>query len=221
MAKYNKDLEITFVRHAQSWGNISADNKPDYHPDDPPLTPKGLEQAKLLSNRFEKGDLDKIFSSSLVRTAQTVHPTAEKLGLSVKMIPDLMEIETAIKGTDPEIVKELAPTAIPNTGDDTPTGGPLILGMETTDELVKRAERCLDYLFDVCNDGEKILVASHAAFFGYLVRCSLGIKLPETFCWIVENCGIVQIRFRKDDIPILIKAGDVSHLKNTSCEVKK
>ena len=56
---------------------------PIYNPDS--LTPKGHLQAKALAKRFGMHGLDKIYASPLIRAQQTAQPTAELLGLPIKI----------------------------------------------------------------------------------------------------------------------------------------
>ena len=110
-----KDRELLFIRHCESYGNLDfAENAPVYHPDDPPLTPLGLRQARALSSRFEKGDLDRVYCSSLIRTVQTVYPTAEKLGMSFDLLPQLMEYGTGLDMTDRDRLREHYPDTVRN-----------------------------------------------------------------------------------------------------------
>ena len=54
--------QIVFVRHGESFGNISADVPEGYSSDDPPLTDKGIQMAEKLADCFEKEAIAGIFA---------------------------------------------------------------------------------------------------------------------------------------------------------------
>ncbi len=172
-----KNFEIIFVRHGQSYGNISSDNNPEYYSDDPSLTEEGLRQAQLLSTRFESGYLDRVFASPLIRAVQTAQPTAQKLNMKIEILNGLVEVDN-----------------------------------ETAEQAFERAQQCLDYLFSVCKENERILVVSHGTFLGYLIRCALGLGAEPTFRLQEDNSAITHIAFFADDIPKLKYANDTIHL---------
>lgn len=207
----NRHLEILFVRHAQSHGNI-GESQSDFHPDDPSLTDAGLQQAKALSRRFKTGDLQSIYSSSLIRACQTVQPTAEKLGLEIEVLPDLMEVGTLIPGTTLSHIAALAPNAYSSAKWIFDLYPDYSLENETVDNCVQRADRALHHIVDKSSCGDRILVATHGAFFGFLIRSALGLSLPESFAWEVSNCSVTGIRFRENDIPILFGTNDTGHI---------
>lgn len=211
---YNKNFTVSFVRHAESYGNVGLRYEDEYHSDDPPLSPFGLLQAEALGKSKVTDSVDRIYSSSLMRAVQTAYPTAEKLNKQVILLPDLMEINTRISGTDIYRLEKNYPLAVPCVSEPTPTGGKLLLGDENPEMFAARGKRCMDFFFNTAKEGEHIMAVSHGSFFGYLIRAALGIELPETFCWQVDNCCITRVIFRKDGIPKLSFANFTGHLEN-------
>ena len=69
---------------------IVRHGEPIYGPDI--LTELGHKQAQALVKRFERSGLDRIFSSPMGRARQTAQPTADALGLPVKIEPWMREI---------------------------------------------------------------------------------------------------------------------------------
>ena len=69
---------------------IVRHGEPIYGPDT--LTELGQKQAQALVRRFEKCGLDRIFSSPMGRARETAQPTADALGLTVKIEPWMREI---------------------------------------------------------------------------------------------------------------------------------
>lgn len=205
-----KDRELLFIRHCESYGNLDfAENAPVYHPDDPPLTPLGLRQARALSSRFEKGDLDRVYCSSLIRTVQTVYPTAEKLGMSFDLLPQLMEYGTGIDMTDRDRLREHYPLAVIRF----PEGGGY--GGESEAEARKRAESAVDLILSETKPGERVAVVTHGSIMGFFIRYLLGITQPEPFRWIFDNCGVTDIILKAEgsgEKPRLACANDRAHL---------
>ncbi len=207
----NINFVISFVRHAESCGNVGIPYEHEYRKDDPPLSPKGLMQAQRLADSGFLSGVDKIFSSTLVRAVATAYPTAVSLNKKVILLSDLMENDTEIAGTETERLQRDFPLAVPCT-EPTPTGGLLIIGKEDTTGRQLRAKRCIDYFFGEAKEGEHIMVVTHGSYFGYLLREALGISLPETFCWQVDNCSVTRVIFRKGNSPKLSFSNYTGHL---------
>ena len=206
--------QIVFIRHGESCGNVGLATPEGFHPDDPPLTENGFRQAQKLAACFEKGEIAHIYASPLTRTVQTVYPTAEKLGMRIELLPDLMEVDTRIAGCEREMLERDFPLAIPCTSEPTPTGDTLLLsGNETPEALAARAKRCINYIRNRYNNGETVIVVSHGTYFGYLIRECLEIGCGETFNWEVDNCSATCVVLRKDGRkPLLRTANYTTHL---------
>ena len=203
-------LELLFVRHAQSKGNAGIAD-PDFHPDDPPLTDTGLRQAEALARRFAPGDLDAICAGTLIRSMQTVQPTAEKLRMQIETDPDFNEVDTSISGTSMENVEDLAPRALNSAAAVLPACRGGTCAGETPAACAARAKRAIGRLLARHGPGERVLICTHGAFFGYLIRECLGTSLPEPFAWQVDNCAVTAIALRAGAPPLLLFANDRSH----------
>jgi|GEM_PF-1112087 len=206
-----KNIELIFLRHAQSQANIGVKDE-GFHPDDPRLSDLGEKQALLLAERFAPGDISAVYASSLLRTCQTVEPTAKKLGLKVRVLRELMEVDTGVPNASPDMIKNLAPCAYDGilkvAGEDVVF--PLL--NQNDAECVRRSQYCVDRITEECDDGDKILICTHGAFLGYLIRYSLGLSLPEKFNWEIDNCCMFRIKQYSDRIPKLIASNDGAHL---------
>ena len=81
---------MIFVRHGYS---VANEQERFAGHSDFPLAAIGLEQAKYVADYIVKNEkIDKIYSSGLLRTTQTVQPTADALGLPVIADHGLREI---------------------------------------------------------------------------------------------------------------------------------
>ncbi len=208
-----KDLDIYLIRHAQSYQNTGEKYPAGFHADDAPLTDYGKAQADALASYMQE-KIDRFYSGTLVRAAQTVYPLALKNKKGIVMLPELREADTAFSGKAQEEIERIIPNAKTYALKESPTGFPLYLRDETQDELKARAKSVSEYILSECRDGEKVVLATHGAFFGYLLRYFLEISLPESFCWQVDNCAITHIRLRKNGIPIVKCANFTGHLND-------
>lgn len=192
---------LYLVRHAQSCENAGISG--DFHPDDAPLTEKGLAQAEKIKEYFESRQVDAIYTSTLIRAVQTAYPTAESKNLPVILEPDLLELETPIPGHDPDELKRLYPLCVPCVSEPSLCGGTLLLNETTHYERHLRGKRVIDYLKRTYHGGEHIMIVSHAAYFGYLLRNALDLGMDDAFHWRIENAHITEIKFFENDIPLL------------------
>lgn len=84
-------MEITLIRHAEpEWvrDGLNVDN--------PPLTSRGHEQARLLALSLRDEVFDEVLVSPLLRTRQTAEPILDVLGKDMVIEPWLEEIRNPI-----------------------------------------------------------------------------------------------------------------------------
>lgn len=85
--------ELLLVRHGES--APARDGQPfplvDGH-GDPELAPEGHEQARRIAARLDHEDVSAIYVTTLRRTVQTAAPLAERLGIDLRVEPDLREV---------------------------------------------------------------------------------------------------------------------------------
>jgi probable phosphoglycerate mutase len=85
--------DLIIVRHGES----APQTYEAPHPlvdgrSDPPLDPRGVEEAELVAERLAGGGVAAIYVTSLRRTAETAAPLAAKLGITPQVEPDLSEV---------------------------------------------------------------------------------------------------------------------------------
>jgi probable phosphoglycerate mutase len=84
--------KILLIRHCESITNSYGDRFDDPLAD-PPLTDRGLQQAKYLAQSLAKDYMiDAIYSSDFRRSEQSALPLSEKLGVSISLEPSLSEV---------------------------------------------------------------------------------------------------------------------------------
>lgn len=203
----NINADIFLVRHAQSCENSGEKYTPEFTVDDAPLSELGKKQAQALAERFACEDIDFIFASTLIRTVQTMQPTAKRLGKPIIMLPELMEAETEISSTPAQKVLSLVPEAV------LPSYELFLPVPETPEQMQTRAETAVSKTLSLADNGSRIIVTSHHDFFPYLIRAFLGLPLPAQMRWSVYNASVTHIRLRENKLPELVYSNDTSHLK--------
>jgi probable phosphoglycerate mutase len=85
--------ELVLVRHGESDAYVEGRLFPlvDGH-GDPPLSARGMEQARRVGTRLADAGIDAIYVTTLRRTAQTAAPLAGRLGLDLRVEPGLREV---------------------------------------------------------------------------------------------------------------------------------
>jgi probable phosphoglycerate mutase len=81
-------MELIFVRHALPLRTENVEG-----PADPPLAPRGWEQAARLAEHLRHEELDGIVTGPSRRTRETAVPLAEALGLAPVVDDDLAEFD--------------------------------------------------------------------------------------------------------------------------------
>jgi 2,3-bisphosphoglycerate-dependent phosphoglycerate mutase len=86
-------VELVLVRHGESEAFVDGSPFPlvGGH-GDPPLSPRGEEQARQVCARLAAAGIEAIYVTSLRRTAQTAAPLAQRLGLTPQIEKDLREV---------------------------------------------------------------------------------------------------------------------------------
>ena len=86
-------VDLVLVRHGESEAYVEGRLFPllDGH-GDPPLSERGLKQARRVGARLATAGIDAIYVSTLRRTAQTAAPLAGRLGLDPRVEPGLREV---------------------------------------------------------------------------------------------------------------------------------
>lgn len=207
-------VQIVFVRHGESYGNVGLPTPEGYDPEDTPLTDKGLRQAQALADYwFDEVEVAHIYSSPFTRTIQTIYPTAQKLGMQIELLPDLLEVGSATGGEASKLTANY-PLAIPCTNEPSAAGGTLLLPTpESKIQTFLRAKRFVDYIARTYKNSETVIVSTHGTFFSYLIRAALGAECE--FNSQIDNSAVTVIALRGDMPPLLRTANNTSHLKHT------
>ena len=176
---------IYVIRHGETYGNLNGDGFTETD-----LTPNGLNQAKLLGERFKDEQIDAIYTSTLIRAIKTgkevyeYHKTAR-----FNIFTTLME-----KGTDKdyiglpdETLKEIVPEAV--IRERAP------LGEETPLDALNRAKKIINFIISENNENSNIIIVAHGMFNTYLILAATGLGLIPNFNFSQNNTGVTLIRY--------------------------
>lgn len=198
------ELEIYLIRHGESKGNVRTNSDGLSVKDlaDPPLTEKGKKQADALGKYLKDVSFDSVFSSGLVRAAETatalLNYKAE--GTALEILPDLTEVGLGedYPGASLEELRGINKNALMAKGID--NKGVTVAYSQSVgeDELFARAKRVVDYLRNRYTEGQRIAVVSHAAFITYIVFHLMGYKECPLFDINFFNTGITKIVLYKE-----------------------
>jgi len=171
--------EIYFIRHAESFGNLTRRAYGWY---DGIITPKGYEQIKELKKRFESIEIDAVYSSDLFRACETASAIYLPKGISLVREPGFREVGI---GVWEDIPWGAVPGKYPEEYINW-TSNPLefnVKGSETYHQVYLRAKSALDRI--VCeNDGKTIAIVSHGATLRLLMY---GIAHGDNLCGVEKE----------------------------------
>ena len=134
---------------------------------DIPLNLTGVSQAIAASNKIQAEDWDLILASPLSRARDTAEYISKSTGLAVVLVPDLVERSFgSAEGLSHSEWRELYEKQIE------------IPGIETIDELSKRARSLLD-LVSTHYDGQRVLAVSHGSYIRTVLKIASDNQYPK------------------------------------------
>lgn len=166
--------------------------------DDLPLSSIGRDQAQLLAGRLGNVPFAALYSSPLRRCLETAAPLAERLGLTVNIVPDLREVQLgdvitlptdgdlealskALHERQNQIVRVAGATG---SWDDIP-------GSESSKALRQRVVEALDAI-TAKHIGERVVAFAHGGVINAYVAEVLGLE--RDFFFPAANASITVVR---------------------------
>lgn len=183
---------ISIVRHGETEWNLEDKMQ---GAKDSPLTPKGVEHAKLLGHKLSGMKFAKIYTSSLGRARKTAEYINESLGLEITDDPRLMERNMGIfEGHNWAYVKEHFPEDFKKAVSDDmdyriPEG-------QSKQEYVDMITDFMAYAAEN-HAGENILVVTHRGWVDFFTRIALGISVNARRCFKVGNTSFNVFSYEK------------------------
>jgi probable phosphoglycerate mutase len=201
-------MDIYLIRHGETPMRSKAHYNAEKRTADPPLTEKGVEQARLLSQRLADVPFDRIVSSDLARAVKTARILAENQSCKVETDPRLREIDMGalyqrvwadFPAERAEFLKHERDVPYP--------------GGECGADVWRRASACINEIRQ--RGGSRVALVCHG---GVIRSVACGIlRIPQERRFFFGdppiNCSITIVRF-SDGGCHLHTFNDYSHLGN-------
>ena len=176
---------------------------------DASLNPKGQRQAALFFQKYQDTDFDKIYTSSLRRTRESVAGFIRK-GISVETLEGLDEIswgsqegkefdEVSSQLYHATVTKWVSGNLDANVG-----------GGESPNEVMKRQKIAMKHIMGQ-SDEQLILICMHGRAMRILLSWLLGYELTLMDNFSHDNLGLYELTFTGSMFR-LDRYNDVSHL---------
>lgn len=200
--------DLLIVRHGESQPARVDTPFPtrDGHAD-PPLDPRGHEEARSVADRLARESLAAIYVTPLQRTAQTAAPLAARLGIEPRVEPDLREVhlgewEGALFRARIREGHPLAKQVFSEERWD------IIPGAEATDDLSTRVAAGINRIAAAHPD-ERVAVFAHGGVIGMVA--SLATQ-GRPFAFIGADNGSITHLVVMEGRWILRRFNDTGHL---------
>ncbi len=207
------ELDLYIIRHGESVGNAGYGGRTDLtlkEGADPVLTEKGIAQAVAAGEFLKDTRFDAFYSSALLRASRTATEIIKKQPepIALNVMPELCEvgIPPEYKGVEIDEIREFCPNAVYADGTDTAESRMRYDRHETNDLVNERAKTVINYMRSRYQNGEKVVLVSHAAFITNLVFCIMELdNINLAFDIDYYNTGITRVTYYK---PGTYKWGD-------------
>lgn len=199
-------MRIIFVRHGETDANKQGrfQGASDSH-----LNEIGLSQAEALGRRFASEKVDAIYSSPQTRAIQTATPIAEALGLPIKTLEGLRELDIGeLDGLQANDLRERYSHILDQWR--TNVGALTMPGGESIVRLQQRTWNAVLHIRDQ-HEGQTVAAVSHNFAIQSILLKALGMDLSNFQRIRQDLAAISEVEFRSGD-PVLKSLNDRCHL---------
>lgn len=200
--------KIYLIRHCEAMGNVQ---RLFQGVTDTDISDIGAEQLEYLHRRFQDVHLDRIYSSPLLRARKTAEAVARGKGLSVEILPGLIELDGGEVENKPFRETFLAKPHLA----DIWTNHPEDFHPEGGESMRHAYERIWEAVLFMARENPNKTVA--AALHGGVLRClncrllKGDISFLKEMNW-VDNTAVSLVEFDEDLNPTMQYYNDHSHL---------
>jgi len=207
-------MNIILVRHGESVNNLPG----SVWMPDPDLTPRGLEQARLLGGRCEGMAVDAILASPTLRTLRTANEISiRKNNMPVQVLHELVEVGTDYPIRGHARALEACPAVLPYG--DVPAGrcgDAYDLAIKDPHYLQSRACRVISRVRQAFAREATIVLVGHVGINQYLLAAALWMPRPG-FKFSQDNTcvNIINYSWGEDggERAQLVMMNDTAHLR--------
>lgn len=183
---------LLLARHAETvW---HEENRYAGGRSEPELTDRGLRQAERLGRAAVALGVGVVVSSPQRRAVATATPAAAALGVSLRLRPDLREVDFG--DLEGHTLSEMDPEAVRRFRDD-----PEANGFPNAEPLRVAGERCAAALREIDGDHDgTVLVVAHSSLFRIGLCVLMGLPVARyRHCFpLLENAALTEIRLPAD-----------------------
>jgi alpha-ribazole phosphatase len=208
-------MRLLLVRHGETQWN--SQNRYQGHAD-VPLNDKGLQQARLLSHRLAKYDLQAIYSSDLQRAWATAQAIARAHSCPILAEPDLREMSFGVwQSLTYAEIQAQHPQSVQAWQADPLEHGPE--GGENLNLLFERVCNALGKIKALHPEGT-VLAVTHGGPIKMAVCQALGLSPGSGWQLLVSNASLSILEYYPEGA-ILTLFNDISHLDEESLAYRK
>jgi alpha-ribazole phosphatase len=195
-------LRLYLVRHGQTDLNKARCYQGHL---DASLDETGIQQARNLSLRLSSEQIDKIYTSPLIRAQETAKIIRNGRNIELSSSADLVEMSFGqFEGKKYEEIIKIYPDWDPSVFDFTFADG------ESLDSLAARMKSFTDFLITGCIDSN-VLVVSHSGCLRVLLCLLMGIDVNKWWQFKIDLASLTIVENFADS-PVLALSNDTSHL---------
>jgi len=182
------------LRHAAK--EFGGFYNPNLRHQDEPINAKGQQQAQKIGEYFATKAISAIYVSEYQRTAQTIAPTAARLGLTPTVDRRLNEIDNGvIEGMSDEEIQRLYPEVwqavrLRNADFRFPQG-------ETGAEALSRLAEFIEEKRQQA-EGAPVIIVSHDGLIRLLMCAITGIPVYRRWNFRIDFAGLTEITYQPD-----------------------
>lgn len=201
---------VHLVRHGQSFNTHPSPDEPA--PVNPPLTPVGRRQARLVAERLGRLPIDRVLTSPMIRAIETANAIAAVVDRPVEVWPRCQEWRDTPGypcAGGPEL-KRLFPDLIVSPEFE-PDGW--FYGNEPLESAVARVDEMLAWLRDeaAAASESRVVVASHGNFIRTLLARLLGAEPLAGQLIEIHNSSVTTLELTADGARV-VGVSETSHL---------
>ncbi len=201
-------MKIFLTRHGETNWNIEGRMQGRK---DSELTELGEEQAKWLSERLEKENIEVILSSTSGRTLKTSEIIRGRKAIDIIAKDQLQEIDAGIwEGMLHKDIKENYPDKYSDFWNE-PENYKTDDG-ESFEEIVSRAKDVLESIIEEYN-GKNVLIVTHALFLKAVFTYIKSKPISEFWDGVFMKSTCLSVIEVKNNERYFILEGDISHYK--------
>ena len=196
-------MELLLIRH----GLPERIERDDGLPADPPLAPRGREQAERLARWLEPDQIDAVYTSPMRRARETATPLAQAKGLELVLEPGVAELDQSspvylpldeLKRTDPARWRALVQ-------------GGLYEGIDLTtfqQTVTSALERII-----AAHPRQRVAVVCHGGVINGWARHVLGVSSPLFLFFDPTYTSINRFLAAKSGERSLVSLNEAAHLR--------